>query len=132
MYIIGINHKTAPIEIREKFYLNVTQQDLLLSELKSNPSFSEAFVLSTCNRTEVYIRRVDQSSDMSFVIPLLAKIKKVFLDFDYQKYLYVYTDSQAVEHLMQVATGLDSLVLGERQILGQVKASIERARNLTM
>jgi glutamyl-tRNA reductase len=132
MYIIGISHKTAPIEIREKFYLNTTQQDLLLSELKSNPAVSEAFVLSTCNRTEVYIKRVDQSSSMDFVIPLLARIKKLSLDADYTKYLYAYSDAEAVEHLMRVATGLDSLVLGEKQILGQVKTSIERARALTM
>ncbi len=132
MYIIGINHKTAPIEIREKFFLNITQQDLLLSELKSNPEVSEAFVLSTCNRTEVYLKRVDQSTDMSFVIPLLAKIKKTPLDSDYQKHLYVYHAQEAIEHLMRVATGLDSLVLGEKQIIGQVKASIERARALTM
>jgi glutamyl-tRNA reductase len=132
MYIIGINHKTAPIEIREKFFLNITQQDLLLSELKSNPAVSEAFVLSTCNRTEVYLKRVDQSSDMGFVIPLLARIKKVQLDPDYCKYLYSYSGDAAVAHLMRVATGLDSLVLGEKQILGQVKTSIERARELTM
>ena len=51
--IFGINHKTAPIDIREKFYLTDTEQDLLLSELKNDPIFLEAFVLSTCNRTEV-------------------------------------------------------------------------------
>jgi glutamyl-tRNA reductase len=132
MFIIGINHKTAPIEIREKFYLNITQQDLLLSELKSNPTVSEAFVLSTCNRTEVYIKRIDDGSNMDFIIPLLARVKKVTFDRELQKYLYTYQGEQAIEHLMRVTTGLDSLILGEKQILGQVKTSVERARELTM
>jgi len=132
MYIIGINHKTAPIEIREKFFLNASQQDLLLSELKSNPAVSEAFVLSTCNRTEVYIKRIDESSDMGFVIPLIARIKKIQLGSEYTKHLYSYTGDEAIEHLMRVTTGLDSLVLGEKQIIGQVKTAVERARQLTM
>ena len=88
MYIIGLNHKTAPIEIREKFYLSPLQQDLLLSELKAAPSVAEAFVLSTCNRIEVYVKRVDAYSDMTFIIPLIAKIKKTVFDFDPKKYLY--------------------------------------------
>lgn len=132
MYIIGLNHKTAPIEIREKFYLNPSQQDLLLSELKANPSVAEAFVMSTCNRIEVYVKRVDRFSDMEFIIPLIAKIKKIVFDFDSAKYLYIYKDDQAVDHLMRVATGIDSLVLGEKQILGQVKSSVERARALSI
>src|SRR3989338_11338116 len=110
MYIIGINHKTAPIEIREKFYLNPTQQDLLLSELKANPIVAEAFVLSTCNRIEVYIKRIDASSNMDFVVPLISKIKKIPMTSDYTKHFYVYQEAEAVEHLMRVATGLDSLV----------------------
>lgn len=130
MYIIGINHKTAPIEIREKFYLNLLQQDLLLTELKSNPAVAEAFVLSTCNRIEVYIKRVDGAQDMGFVVPLIAKIKKMHFDFEYSKYLYAYEDKEAIEHLMRVACGIDSLVLGEKQILGQVKSSVERARGI--
>jgi glutamyl-tRNA reductase len=132
MYIIGINHKTAPIEIREKFYLNASQQDFLLSELKSNPAVSEAFVLSTCNRTEIYLKRVDESSDMDFVFQLLARAKKIQFDRGYSKYFYIHSSDEAISHLMRVATGLDSLVLGEKQILGQVKASSERARELGM
>jgi len=132
MYIIGLNHKTAPIEIREKFYLNPLQQDLLLSELKSNPSVAEAFVLSTCNRIEVYIKRLDQNSDMSFVMPLIAKIKKLNFDSQFNKYLYEYRDQDALNHLMRVTTGIDSLVLGEKQIIGQVKTSVERSRDVGM
>ncbi len=132
MFIIGLNHKTAPIEIREKFYLNPLQQDLLLSELKNQPGVAEAFVLSTCNRIEVYIKRVDRSCEIDFIIPLISKIKKTAFDFDFRKYLYVYEDNQALDHLMRVTTGIDSLVLGEKQILGQVKTAVDKARSAGM
>lgn len=132
MYVIGLNHTTAPIEVREKFFLNPLQQDLLLSELKSNPGIAEAFVLSTCNRSEVYIKRVDSMTIVDFVVPLIARIKKVQLDQAHRKHFYCYEGLDAVEHLMKVVTGLDSLVLGEKQILGQVKHSVDRSRALGM
>ncbi len=132
MFITGINHKTAPIEIREKFFLNPIQQDLLLSELKANPSVAEAFVLSTCNRIEVYLKRVDDSCNMDFVVDLICKIKKTNMDPSFRSHFYTYTDAEAILHLMNVATGMDSLVLGEKQIIGQVKSAVERARGLTM
>jgi len=128
MFIAGLSHKTAPIEIREKFYLNFLQQDLLLSELKNHPLISEAFVLSTCNRIEVYLKRADLSVNSSFIISLIARIKKINFDFDVTPYIYVYEGTHALDHLLRVACGLESLVLGEKQILGQVKHSVERAR----
>ena len=128
MFIVGLSHKIAPIEIREKFYLNPLKQDLLISELKKHTLITEAFVLSTCNRIEVYLKRADQSVDTSFVISLIARIKKINFDFDITPYIYVYEEAQALEHLLRVACGLESLVLGEKQILGQVKHSVERAR----
>ena len=132
MYVIGINHTTAPIEIREKFYLNPLQQDLLLSELKANAGVAEAFVLSTCNRIEVYLKSVDELSSMDFVISLICKIKKMNPDGSYHQHFYTYSGMDAVEHLIRVSTGVDSLVLGEKQILGQVKSAVERARSLAM
>ncbi len=128
MFIVGLNHKTAPIEIRERFYLNNLEAELLLNELKNNPAVSEAFVLSTCNRIEVYFKRVDTSLDGNFVIALIAKVKKTTFDFDCSKYMYSYAGPLAIEHLLRVAAGIDSLVLGEKQILGQVKAAVERSR----
>ena len=79
MFVIGLNHKTAPIGIREKFYLNHLEADLLLNELKNNPAISEAFILSTCNRIEVYFKRVDLSVNGAFIIDLISKIKKMYL-----------------------------------------------------
>jgi len=128
MFVVGLSHKVAPIEIREKFYLNPLQQDLLLSELKSHPLVSEAFVLSTCNRIEVYLKRADATVDCAFVVSLIARIKKINLDFDAAPYLYSYEGQHALDHLLRVSCGLESLVLGEKQILGQVKHSVERAR----
>jgi glutamyl-tRNA reductase len=100
----------------------------LLSELKNHPLITESFVLSTCNRIEVYLKRADSSVDSSFVISLIAKIKKINFDFDPASYVYAYEDAQALDHLLRVACGLESLVLGEKQILGQVKLAVERAR----
>ena len=128
MFIIGLNHKTAPIEIREKFYLNPSQQDLLLSELKSHPQVVEAFVLSTCNRVEIYIKRTDPSVNAGLILQTISRVKKITFDFDVAPYVYIYEDHVAIEHLLRVACGLDSLVLGEKQILGQVKHAVERAR----
>ncbi len=130
MIVTGLNHKTAPIEIREKFYLNPMQQDLLLLELKNHPLVSEAFVLSTCNRIEVYLKGTDTSLNRQFVVDYIAKVKKTSFDFDINQYVYTYENTQAIEHLLKVASGLDSLVLGEKQILGQVKKSAERSREL--
>src|SRR5476649_395238 len=117
MFIVGLSHKIAPIEIREKFYLNPLQQDLLLSELKNHPLISESFVLSTCNRIEVYLKRIDPSINSTFVISLIAKIKKINFNFDLTPYIYAYEDLGALDHLLRVACGLESLVLGEKQIL---------------
>src|ERR1700679_1762148 len=99
MFIVGLSHKIAPIEIREKFYLNPLQQDLLLSELKNHPFITEAFILSTCNRIEVYLKRADPSIDASFVVALIAKIKKINFDFDVTSYIYTYEGAQALDHL---------------------------------
>ncbi len=129
---IGINHKTAPIDVREKFFLTSTEQDLLLSELKCNPAILEAFALSTCNRTEIYVSALGQQNYSPYFIRLLANIKKMKFDQQMSKHFYSYRDQEAVAHLARVVTGLDSLVLGEKQILGQVKEAIERARSKTM
>src|SRR5215475_687041 len=98
MLVIGLNHKTAPIEIREKFYLNPAQQDLLLMELKNHPLVSEAFVLSTCNRIELYLKRAGDIN-RAFVIDLIAKVKKTTTDFDYNPYIYEFEKIEAIEHL---------------------------------
>jgi len=129
--LIGINHKTAPIEVREKFYLDTTQQDLLLSELKNHPKVCEAFVLSTCNRTEVYVHLIEDEP-IEFIFHMIAQMKHIVLSKEYKRHLYYYDGQEAITHLLKVTTGLDSLILGERQILGQVKSAFDRAREKVM
>lgn len=129
---IGINHKNTPIEIREQLFLNPTQQDLLLSELKSNPAIVEACVLSTCNRVEIYAQVLDKEIDINTFTNLIFQIKKIPRASEIAKHFYVYYDEDAIYHLLEVSAGLDSLVIGEEQILGQVKAAFERARELGM
>ena len=128
LIVLGVNHKTAPIEIREKFYLTSTQQDLCLSEIKNHPAIAEAFVLSTCNRTEIYLHALEDSINLDFIFNLLGEIKKIKFDSSYAKYFYIFSNQGAVRHLLRVVSGMDSLVLGEKQILGQVKSAVENAR----
>ncbi len=132
LFVIGINHKTAPIQIREKFYLRTIEQDYLLSELKSSPFVLETFVLSTCNRTEIYINFLEGYEYCEPVLKILFNIKKIPYSENLCKKFYVYQQEKAVDHLLHVATGLDSLVIGEKQILGQLKKTVERAQSKQM
>jgi glutamyl-tRNA reductase len=127
MFVAGLSHKTAPIEIREKFHLNSLQQHLLLSELKNHPLIAESLVLSTCNRVEIYLHRMDDAIDSSFVLSLIARIKKIKIEFDPTPYIYAHEGDRAVDHFLRVACGLESLILGEDQILGQVKDAVALA-----
>lgn len=129
--VIGINHKTAPIEIREKFYLTPVQQELLLSELRNCPSVVECLIISTCNRTEVYLHTVEANPFLDF-LKIVFSVKNLKFDEQLSKHFYHYADEKAVRHLLRVTSGLESLVLGERQILGQVKEAVELARRKTM
>lgn len=122
LWMVGINHKTSPIEIREKFYLSPLQRELLLSELKNNPSVAEAIVLSTCNRTEIYAHLIEDSPQALF--HQLFRVKNLSFSPDFQNYFYQYKDQEAVGQLFRVVTGLNSLIFGEEQILGQVKEAI--------
>lgn len=128
---IGISHKTAPIDIREKFYLDETRRRLLLSELKNNPAVVEAIILSTCNRTEVYARTITPDA-AGILLQTLFKVKAIPFSSaaaeELTKYFYTCKDRDAVFHLLRVASGLESVVLGENQILGQVKTAVDCAR----
>ncbi len=128
---IGISHKTAPINIREKFYLDETRRRLLLSELKNNPAVVEAIILSTCNRTEVYARTIVPDAS-GVLLQALFKVKSISFSSaaaeEMTKYFYTRKDRDAVFHLLRVTSGLESVVLGENQILGQVKTAVDSAR----
>jgi glutamyl-tRNA reductase len=127
---VGINHKTSAIGIREKFYLQPVERELLLSELKSDPRVAEAFVLSTCNRTEIYASIVDRDSNV--LLDAIFKLKKIVFSENLREHFYTLFNEQAVEHLLRVTTGLDSLIIGEKQILGQMKEALECSARLGM
>lgn len=127
---VGINHKTSSLAIREKFHLTSTERELLLSELKNDPSVVEAFVLSTCNRTEIYANLLDRNPDT--LLSILFSVKKVEFTVSHRRYFYFYEGREAVRHLLSVSAGLDSLILGEKQILGQLKDAAELSRSKGM
>ncbi|WP_239254982.1 glutamyl-tRNA reductase [Listeria ilorinensis] len=129
MYIlsIGLNHKTAPIEIREKFAFKETEELLALTALQQEKSILENVILSTCNRTEI-LAVVDQLHTGRYY---LKRFLATWFQEDMQAiepYLYFFEEEEAVSHLFKVTTGLDSLVLGETQILGQVKQAYKTAQ----
>ena len=116
--IVGLNHKTAPIELREQFAFSSDEigQSLVL--------LGEAVILSTCNRVEIYAYGVSEDA----VKRWLCSRGDRLIDFNnFEQHSYSFQGIEAVEHLMQVACGLDSLVLGEPEILGQVKSAFAQA-----
>ncbi|MDX1391955.1 MAG: glutamyl-tRNA reductase [Rheinheimera sp.] len=126
IFALGINHKTAPVALRERVAFAPEQLPQALRELISQTSISDAVILSTCNRTELYFSGTASQAEQ--VIAWLAQFHALN-PAELQPHLYVHQDNAATEHLMQVASGLDSLVLGEPQILGQVKQAYNQARN---
>ncbi len=117
---LGINHKTAPISLRERVTFSPETLDQALESLLAQPMVQGGVVLSTCNRTELYLS-VEQQDDLH------ERLVRWLCDYhqldeaEVRNSLYWHHDNDAVSHLMRVASGLDSLVLGEPQILGQVK-----------
>src|SRR3569833_735224 len=114
----GINHKTAPVEIREKVAFSPPQVSAALKELTTLPAGQEAAILSTCIRTEIVCYLEEDQSQT--VVDWLKHYHKLKGD-ELSPYLYLYPEKFAVRHLIRVAAGLDSMILGEPQILGQMK-----------
>lgn len=122
---LGVNHKTASVEVREKVAFAADELEMALQSLTQLGHVSESVIFSTCNRTEVYCHL--EEGDLTPVIEWLADFHQVPAT-ELTPYLYQHADEQAVNHLMAVAAGLDSLVLGEPQILGQVKQAYQHAK----
>lgn len=121
--ILGINHKTAPVALREKITFSPEVIDKALYSLHQHPLIDGCVILSTCNRTEIYLS-YEHISDYSLVCnsieQWLSQYHQIELS-DYKDSLYWYNDQCAIEHLIKVASGIDSMIIGESQILGQVK-----------
>ena len=122
--VTGLSHKTAPLEIREEFTIDDQAYDEVLNDLNSRESVLESLILSTCNRTELYVVTNDYEK-------CIDEIKDSLLNYHnldeklVNDHFYLYTNDQAVKHLLRVTSSLDSMVVGEPQILGQVKNSYE-------
>lgn len=122
---LGINHRTATVAVREQVAFTPTQLESALAELRSLPHISEAAVLSTCNRTELYC--VTDAAGEQVVLDWLGRFHNLRVE-ELAHCAYHYHDNDAARHLMRVAVGLDSMVLGEPQILGQLKDAYQQAR----
>ncbi|UOF90185.1 glutamyl-tRNA reductase [Fodinisporobacter ferrooxydans] len=127
--VIGLNYRTAPVELREKFSLSETAQREALTYLHGTRSILESVIVSTCNRTEIYALVTSLHAGTEFFQWFLARLAGVDRD-SFTSHSYIYTGSDAVRHLFRVSAGLDSMVLGETQILGQVRNSYQLAHEL--
>lgn len=125
--ITGLNHKTAPVEVRERLAFDQRSLPAALRDLKSRPGLSEGLILSTCNRVEIAVTAENGADPRSAVDRFLAENRKVEQDW-IAPYLYHHEDADAIRHLFRVASSLDSMVLGEPQILGQLKTAYASAK----
>ncbi len=112
LFLVGLSHKSAPIEVRERVALNGDDLKAALQQLRASPGVEEAFVVSTCNRVEVFVQAQGEAAARGFFTSRADQAAE---------HLYVKEGADAVRHLFRVAASLDSMVVGEQQILGQVK-----------
>jgi glutamyl-tRNA reductase len=122
--LIGVNHRTAPVEVRERFAISEARLPEAVKELASYPGVEEGLIVSTCNRVELLARTTNGTADLNGFM-------KQLYGFDpapYREHLYEYREREAVRHVFRVALSLDSMVVGEPQILGQVKEAYATAR----
>jgi glutamyl-tRNA reductase len=131
---VGIDHHSAPLELRERVALSRAEGEALLVRLMARPEVAEAYVLSTCNRTEVYLRphpandnpRLEGTFRAALELGFTARAPEVERDGRF----WVRRDGEAAHHLLAVAAGLESAVLGEPEVLGQVKRATELAKSV--
>ena len=122
--LLGVNHKTAPVEVRERLAIPERQLPEALRQLMQLPGVGEAMILCTCNRVEVLAQTANGSTD-------LRQFFRQHFSLDtslYEPHLYEYHQNEAVRHVFRVASSLDSMIVGEPQILGQVKEAYATAR----
>lgn len=122
---VGINHTTAPVQLRELAAIGPDATNGALKALTAEPGIDAAAIVSTCNRTEIYCHA--QEDGMGLPLHWLHRFNDITSG-TLEQYAYTHVDRDAVRHLLRVATGLDSMVVGEPQILGQIKAAYQAAR----
>lgn len=129
LLLVGVSHRTAPVSVLERVAISGEDTTKVLDELITGEHVSEAVVLSTCNRIEIYAVVETFHGGLSEVSRVLARHAQAEVS-DLSDHLYVHYAGSAVEHLFSVAAGLDSMVVGEAQILGQLRAAYSSARGL--
>ncbi len=125
--VTGLNHRTAPVEVRERLAFNEAGLAAALDELKRSPGLVEGMILSTCNRVEIAVTTDEQTDPEECVERFLADSQHVSREW-VSPYLYHHQGPEAIRHLFRVAASLDSMVVGEPQILGQLKAAYSAAK----
>jgi len=118
--VVGLSHKTAPVEVREKLSIQEAKVESVTQQLCSYPHIEEVAILSTCNRLEIYIVATETGQGVQELCQFLSELGQIPLH-QLRHHLFILLHQDAVMHVMRVAAGLDSLVLGEGQILAQVK-----------
>ncbi|MFF3987283.1 glutamyl-tRNA reductase [Streptomyces sp. NPDC001797] len=129
LLVVGLSHRSAPVSVLERAALGADAQVKLVQDTVAAEPATEAAVLATCNRIELYADVDKFHAGVAELSTLLAQHSGVGLD-ELTPYLYVHYEDRAVHHLFSVACGLDSMVVGEGQILGQIKDSLARAQEL--
>ncbi|PYV96840.1 MAG: glutamyl-tRNA reductase [Acidobacteria bacterium] len=124
LQLIGVNHISAPIEVRERLAIAESHLPDALRRLAEHPGVDEGLILSTCNRVEVLAQTRNGSTDLKGFLREYFRLSPA----DYEPHLYEYREAEVVRHLFRVTSSLDSMVLGEPQILGQVKEAYATAR----
>ena len=130
LLLLGLNHTTAPLEVRERLAFDASQRKAAVGALREKFPHCEAVLLSTCNRVELYVGRQGHGHpSVRDMTEFLAGFHSVPPS-DLGEHLYHKTDRQVVEHLFTVSSSLDSMVLGETQILGQVREAYDASQAL--
>jgi glutamyl-tRNA reductase len=127
--LIGINHKTAPVELRECIAFAADESQEALQTLQRQPHIREVLLVSTCNRVELLFTTDNKSESISMTKAFIADFNKIPLD-QFETALYVHEGDAAVRHIFRVASSLDSMVVGEPQILGQIKEAYRLATQI--
>ncbi|WP_293443374.1 glutamyl-tRNA reductase [Persephonella sp.] len=127
IFATGLNYKTAPVEVREKLAISEENYSEILEKINKIPSIYECCILSTCNRVEIY--GISDSPDESYIdiLKILSSYSGLKVE-DLKKYIFLYKDKSAIKHIFQVSSSLDSMVIGEPQIVCQFKDSFIKAK----
>ncbi|MCX7824884.1 MAG: glutamyl-tRNA reductase [Verrucomicrobiae bacterium] len=124
--VVGLNHRSAPVDVRERLAFTPAKLDFALRALRGVPGLAEGVIVSTCNRVEIYGTSQTAGEAISGIESFLHFYHGV--DQRVEREMYRYAEPRSIEHLFRVVSGLDSMVFGETEVLGQVKQAYERAR----